>query len=83
MPDDAVYPFSMEPFFRKNARLSSGANPRRARREALAKARVYLQAHPDLGQRYVTNVLEPSQVNEAFRLAASPARGQIKIVLSD
>jgi threonine dehydrogenase-like Zn-dependent dehydrogenase len=79
IPDDAIYPFPMWSFLRKNLSLASGVT--RDPRGALKKASTYLRTRPGLAASYVTNVFPVDDVEEAFQLAAKPAPGRLKVVL--
>jgi L-iditol 2-dehydrogenase len=79
IPDDAVYPFPMEAFLRKNVTLSAGYT--REKRAALADAGAYLARYPDLASAYVTETLSMKDYQAAFEVAARPAKGRLKVVL--
>jgi threonine dehydrogenase-like Zn-dependent dehydrogenase len=82
IPNDPVYPFPMTTFLRKNAKLTSGFTSPRQRRSALRKADDYVKVHPALVDAYITNVFKTEATQQAFDLAARPARGQLKVVLT-
>lgn len=79
VPDDAVYPFPMLTFLRKDLTLVSGVTRDYAR--GIAEAGEYLRAHPHLLTDYVTHVLPFERAQEAYELAERPARGQRKVVV--
>jgi threonine dehydrogenase-like Zn-dependent dehydrogenase len=80
IPDDAVYPFPMMGFLRKNARLTSGFTPASARHDVLVKAEAHLRQFPELTEAYVTNIFSYQSAQEAFDVAASPSKGRLKVV---
>jgi threonine dehydrogenase-like Zn-dependent dehydrogenase len=80
IPDDAIYPFPMVQFLRKNASLTSGLTLNR--RNALAGANAYLKENPELLGAYITNRFEIEDVQDAFDLAVRPAVGRLKVVLN-
>lgn len=80
VPDDAVYPFAMRSFFRRNLTLISGVT--KQRRLMLARAQDYLARHRDLLDSYVSHVLPACEAQAAFELAAVPAPGRRKIVVT-
>jgi L-iditol 2-dehydrogenase len=79
VPDDTHYPFPFMRFFRRHATLMAGATTDRT--HALAAAREYLRGAPGLLDAYLTNVLPVARAQEAFEVAASPARGRLKVAL--
>jgi L-iditol 2-dehydrogenase len=79
IPDQAVYPFPIHRFQRKNATFWSGTT--RDKRAALVAASTYLTKHPQLCEIYVTNVFAVSNAQQAFELASIPAMGRLKVVL--
>jgi len=79
IPDDAVYPFPMHRFLRKDATLWAGYT--RDKQVALAAARTHLADHPDLARSYVTDCFPVAQVQAAFDRAVVPALGRLKVVL--
>lgn len=81
IPDDAVYPFPMSSFLRKNLTLKSGST--RDKRAALVSAHRYLDEHAELAATYPTHRFAFADVQLAFGAAIRPAVGQLKIVLSD
>ncbi|MEV6923401.1 zinc-binding dehydrogenase [Dactylosporangium sp. NPDC051485] len=82
MPDDAFYPFPMLAFLRKNLRLDAGVT--RDRQRVLRDAGAYLQRHSGLLDTYVSAVVpcHDQGPQSAFDLAARPAPGRLKVVLS-
>lgn len=82
IPDDAVYPFPMLTFLTKNARLTSGYTPERDRRASLDKAEKYLRDHPELRERYITNVYPFADAQAAFEASVVPAVGRLKVVMT-
>ena len=81
IPDEPSYPFDMSGFLRKNLSLKAGVA--RDRRRLLTEAGAYLRENPGLAQAYVTHVLDFDDVQRAFELACTPARGQVKVVLRE
>ncbi len=79
VPDDPIYPISMQMMFRKHLALISGATI--DRRRLLALANDYLLEHPVLRTQYVSNLYPVSEVQTAFEAAIVPAPGQYKIAL--
>jgi len=79
IPDQAIYPFPMHRFQRKDATFWSGNT--RDKQAALRAASSYLTEHPELRETYVTNVFEASDAQRAFELACVPATGRLKVVL--
>ena len=79
VPDDPIYPISMQMMFRKHLALISGATI--DRRRLLALANDYLLEHEGLRTKYVTNVYPVADVQQAFDAAVLPAPGQYKIAL--
>ena len=79
VPDDPIYPISMQAMFRKNLTLRSGATS--DRRRLLLLANDYLLAHEGLRTGYVSNVYPVGRVQEAFDSAIAPRTGQYKIAL--
>jgi L-iditol 2-dehydrogenase len=79
VPDDAVYPFPMLTFLRKDLTLVSGVTREYAR--GIAEAGQYVHAHPELLADYVTHVLPFERAQEAYDLAERPARGQRKVTV--
>ncbi len=82
IPDDPVYPFPMLAFLGRNARLSSGFTPERDRRPSLVKAEKYLLSHPELKERYVTNLFPFAEAQAAFDTSVVPAVGRLKVVMT-
>jgi threonine dehydrogenase-like Zn-dependent dehydrogenase len=80
IPDDAIYPFPMEQFLRKDASLTSGLT--RNRRSALAVADGYLKEHPELTSAYITDQFKLDDVQGAFDLAVRPAVGRLKVIIN-
>ena len=80
IPDDAIYPFPMVQFLRKNASLTSGLT--RNRRAALSSANDYLKEHPELVAAYVTDQFKVENIQGAFDLAVRPAIGRLKVVIN-
>ena len=79
VPDDPIYPISMQAMFRKNLVLRSGATS--DERRLLLLANEYLLAHDELRTAYVSNVYPVDRVQEAFEAAIAPRPGQYKIAL--
>lgn len=79
VPDDRVYPVDLDGLFRKNLTLVSGITLER--RRWLEAADAYLRRYPDLVRAYITDVLPVRRAQEAFELAVTPRRGQLKIAL--
>ncbi|MDG3008949.1 hypothetical protein G4X40_02165 [Rhodococcus sp. D2-41] len=67
-------------FLRKNLTLVSGVTRDRGR--ALISAGAYLAAHRDLESTYVTDLFSMDNVQEAFAVAAAPARGRVKVAVT-
>lgn len=82
IPDEAVYPLRIDPLMERNVALRFGRTPKDGRREALDKAVVYAQRYPGIMADYVTHVLPVDRTEEAFRVAARPAAGRLKVVLN-
>jgi threonine dehydrogenase-like Zn-dependent dehydrogenase len=80
IPDDAIYPFPMNTFLRKNARLTSGIT--RDRKLSLSRANDYLKASPELVEAYITHVFDLDSVQAAFDLAVHPAPRRLKVVIT-
>jgi L-iditol 2-dehydrogenase len=80
IPDDQVYPLNMALFLRKNLTLRSGTTFERSR--VLKKATQYLEAHPELAETYVSDVLPADQAQTAFDRAVKPRTGQHKVALT-
>ena len=80
IPDDAIYPFPMVQFLRKNASLTSGLT--RDRRRALSAGNDYLREHPELTAAYVTDQFKVDDTQGAFDLAVRPAVGRLKVVIN-
>lgn len=80
IPDDQVYPLNMSMFLRKNLTLRSGTTFERSR--VLKKATQYLEAHPELVDSYVSDVLPADQAQTAFDRAVKPHAGQHKVALT-
>jgi len=79
VPDDPIYPISLQAMFRKNLTLRSGAT--NDRRRLLALANDYLLANNDLRAGYVTDLVPVANVQQAFEAAINPRPGQFKIAL--
>ena len=79
VPDDPIYPISMQAMFRKNLVLRSGAT--QDKRRLLLEANDYLIAHEELRTAYVSSVYPAGNVQEAFEAAVAPRPGQYKIAL--
>lgn len=79
VPDDPIYPISMQQMYRKNITLRSGATT--GKRRVLNLANDYLIAHDELRTNYVTGVYPVDQVQQAFEAAILPKVGQFKIAL--
>ncbi len=79
LPDQAVYPFPIHRFQRKNATFWAGTT--RDKQTALRAASTYLAKHPELCEIYVTNVFAAANAQQAFELASVPATGRLKVVL--
>lgn len=80
-PDDAYYPVPFSMMMDRNLILYTGRTPAPDRRDALLRARAYLERHPRLMDRYVTDVLPVNEAQAAYLKASRPSRGQLKIVL--
>lgn len=80
-PDDQYYPIPFGTMMDRNLTLFAGRTPGPARRDALLRARSFLERHPRLMDRYVTDVLPVSDAQTAYLKASRPARGQLKVVL--
>jgi L-iditol 2-dehydrogenase len=80
IPDDAVYPFPMNNFLRKNLAMQAGVTVERF--SALAQADAYLAKHPELASAYVTNVFPAKDAQAAFEAAVAPRPGQRKGALA-
>lgn len=80
IPDDAVYPFPMNNFLRKNLTMQAGITVERL--SALVRADAYLAKHPDLASAYVTNVFPAKGAQAAFEAAITPRPGQVKVSLA-
>jgi len=78
--DDPYYPLDFHWLFRKNLTLHAGITTEHGR--YLKAAQDYLRAHPGLAEQYVTNVLPIDDVQQAFEIAARPATGRMKVVLT-
>lgn len=81
IPDEAVYPLRIGPLMDRNIALRFGRTPKEGRREALEDAIDYARRYPGIMADYVTHVLSVDRTEEAFRLAARPAEGRLKVVL--
>ena len=79
VPDDPIYPISMQAMFRKNLTLRSGQTI--DRRRVLREAGKYLLAHDELRSTYVSDVYPVGHVQRAFEAATAPKPGQFKIAL--
>jgi L-iditol 2-dehydrogenase len=79
IPDDAIYPFPMLNFMRKDALLSAGGTP--DKRDSLQRAGEYLTAHPELVDSYVTHQFQMTKIQDAFEVASRPSKGRLKVVL--
>ncbi|MGP4016182.1 zinc-binding dehydrogenase [Saccharopolyspora sp. 5N708] len=79
VPDDDHYSVAFRQLFRKNATLAAGGTTNW--RYWLALAEAYLHEHPDLADNYITHVFGVSEAQQAFELAATPARGRLKVAL--
>jgi threonine dehydrogenase-like Zn-dependent dehydrogenase len=79
VPDELVYPLPMRTFLRKNLTLRSGVTL--DRRRVLAAAERYLAEHPELAERYVTDVLPFADAQVAYERAIRPADEQVKVVV--
>ncbi|MDQ4214967.1 zinc-dependent alcohol dehydrogenase [Microbacterium sp. ASV81] len=80
IPDERIYPFDLDRFLAKDLTLRSGLT--RDRRHWLAAAGEYLAAHPALAAAYVTDVVGPDDITEAYTRAITPKPGQLKIVFT-
>lgn len=78
--DDAVYPLDMGLLLRKNLTLMSGGTL--DRRRMLAEAAEYLARYPQLVKLLVTHRFARADAQVAYELAATPAPGRLKVVLS-
>lgn len=79
VPDQAIYPFPMHRFQRKNATLWSGYTQNK--QAALRAASTYLAEHPELCEIYVANVFAAVNAQQAFELASVPGIARLKVVL--
>ncbi|MCI2417297.1 zinc-binding dehydrogenase [Saccharopolyspora sp. K220] len=79
VPDDEHYAVAFRQLFRKNGTLAAGGTTNW--RHWLERAVAYLHEHPELADNYVTHVFAVSEAQRAFELAATPARGRLKVVL--
>ena len=79
IPDDAVYPFPLLRFLRKDLTLISGTTRDYAR--GIREAGEYLRAHPGLADGYVTHVVPVAEAERAYDLAERPTAGQLKVVV--
>ncbi|WP_198415099.1 zinc-binding dehydrogenase [Cryobacterium tagatosivorans] len=81
IPNDRVYPFPMDQFLRKNARLISGVTPVVHRRRVLGAADAYVAKHPELVGAYLGTPYSYEDAQSAFEAAAHPRAGQMKVTL--
>lgn len=79
VPDELVYPLPMRLFLRKNLTLRSGVTL--DRRRVLAAAERYLAGHPELAERYVTDVVPFADAQVAYERAVRPSDEQVKVVV--
>jgi threonine dehydrogenase-like Zn-dependent dehydrogenase len=79
IPDDVNYSVPLQTLLRKNLTLMTGITVRK--QDALRKANEYLAKFPELADSYVTHRFKPTQVTQAYRAAATPSEGQVKIVI--
>jgi L-iditol 2-dehydrogenase len=78
--DERFYPLDMDLMLRKNLTLMSGGTLDRQR--MLAKAAGYLSRSPELVRLSITHRFPRSQVQRAYELAATPAAGRLKVVIT-
>ncbi len=79
VPDDPIYPISMQAMYRKNLTLRSGFTT--DKRRFLAAANDYLLEHDELRAAYVSDIYPVAEVQRAFEAAISPQSNQFKIAL--
>lgn len=83
VPDEDVYPFEFNQFFRKCLQLVASVQP--DWQAYLPRAENYLIAHPDLGD-LVTDVVPVRKAIQAFEIAFSgrfPSHGKVLISVDD
>lgn len=81
IPDEAVYPLRIGPLMDRNVTLRFGRTPKDGRRQALEDAIVYARRYPGIMADYVTHAMGVDDTEAAFRLAARPTEGRLKVVL--
>lgn len=79
VPDHDDYPFPMDTFFRRHARLHTGTTQDWTRFLQLGVEHV--RRHPAVMARAVTHVLGPQQVPQAYELAAAQRADRVKVVI--
>jgi L-iditol 2-dehydrogenase len=78
---EETYAVNFRSLQRRNLTLFTAFTPESARRKALEQAQAYLQEHPDLPERYLTDVYAVADVDAAYRRALVPAPGRLKVGL--
>jgi L-iditol 2-dehydrogenase len=78
--DDAVYPLDMGLMLRKDLTLMSGGTQQR--RRMLEQAAQYLAGVPQLATILITHRFARADVQRAYDMAAAPARGKLKVVIT-
>lgn len=77
---DEHYVFPMQRFLRKNLTLWAGTT--RDWHPHLERAQAHLADHPELATHYVTHTFTLDEVEQAYLLCTTPARGRIKVALT-
>jgi L-iditol 2-dehydrogenase len=80
VPDSDGYAVPFRTFFRKNLSMSSGTTRVRDWIRYLRAALALLAARPLDG--YVTHELSTAEAQRAYELAATPAPGRLKVVMT-
>jgi threonine dehydrogenase-like Zn-dependent dehydrogenase len=81
-PDDRHYPIDFGQMMDKDVILHAGRTPQKVRRQAMLRSMAYTERYPGMMKSYVTHVLPLERMQEAYELAARPAVGRVKVVLS-
>jgi L-iditol 2-dehydrogenase len=81
-PDDRHYPIDFGQMMDKDVILHAGRTPQKVRRQAMLRSMAYAERYPGMMKSYVTHVLPLDRMQEAYELAARPAAGRVKVVLS-
>lgn len=80
--DDVHQAVAVRMLQRHHLTLVSGTTPAAYRKKALSAAEAFLRSRPELVEAFVTRTFDVQRAQEAFDAAATPTRGQLKVVVT-